>query len=69
MMCLLATLITNRDGICDIYAYSTYGGGQIPRDAHGDLAFKAILNEPTARYTRQTYERTVMLLAGSFDDQ
>lgn len=66
----LATLMPGPDGITDIYRFTTYGGGLIPRDKRAGvgLAFAAVLNDPDARATRDTYERAVILTTGGFDD-
>lgn len=66
---LLATLIPDDRGIVDCYSQGTYGGGIIPRDRRiGGLAFAEILNEPTAPYGRDTYERAIILITGGFAD-
>lgn len=68
-MGLLATMIPDACGVCDIYSQTTYGGGQIPFGWDGRLTLSEVLNEPMAPYSCETYERAVMLITGSLDDQ
>lgn len=68
-MALLATLISDANGIVNIHAQTTYGGLNqiVPTDGQGRLDFAAVLNAP-APYSLGTYERAVILLTGGFAD-
>lgn len=68
-MAILATLIPDERGVCDCYAYGTYGGGIIPRGAGGLLDVPSVWpdRDPPSP-SLWAYEASIIAMTGGFPD-